>query len=152
KKDQGITGQLKKVDVTAGTFTLTVRVSKTETADKEFKVGPDTQVIVFVEKERKELTGKEGLKNEQFKEGATVTVLTNRENKVTAVQVGKVAEKKVGKKTEEQVALGKVKKVDAVAGVLTLTVRVSKTEEGDKEFKIGDATKITVFAGKEKQE
>src|SRR5262245_37103663 len=88
-KDQGTTGQVKKVDAAAGVLTLTIRVSKTESADKEFKVGPETKVVVFVGEERKELTGKDGLKNEQFKEGATVTVVTDGENKVTAVQVGK---------------------------------------------------------------
>src|SRR5262249_15253821 len=143
---------LKKVDVNAGTLTLTVRVSKTETADKEFKVGADTKVIVLVGDERKELTGKDGLRNEQFKEGATVTVLADGESKVTAVQVGKGGDKKGSKAPAEQTALGKVKKVDAVAGTLTLIVRVSKTEEAEKEFKIADATRITVVAGKEKQE
>ena len=151
KKDQGTTGQLKKVDASAGTITLAVRVSKTESADKQFTVGPDTKVIVFVGKEKQELAGKVGLKDEQFKEGATVSVLTEGD-KVTAVQVGKGSGKKGSKEAAEQAALGNVKKVDAVAGTLTLTVRVSKTEEGEKEFKIGDATRITVFAGQEKQE
>lgn len=151
KKDQGTTGQLKKVDAAAGTITLAVRVSKTESADKQFNVGPDTKIIVFVGEEKQELAGKVGLKNEQFKEGATVSVLTEGD-KVTAVQVGKGSGTKGVKEAAEQAALGKVKKVDAVAGTLTLTVRVSKTEEGEKEYKIGDATRITVFAGKEKQE
>jgi hypothetical protein len=151
KKDPGVTGQVKKVDAAAGVFTMTVRVSKTETADKEVKVGADTQVIIFVGDERKVLAGLEGLKNEQFKDGAAVTVLADGD-KVTAVQVGKGAGPKAGKGSSEQMTTGKVKKVDAAAGTLTLTVRVSKTEDGDKEFKIGDATKITVFAGKEKQE
>src|SRR5688500_2703364 len=52
KKDQGTTGQLKKVDAAAGTITLAVRVSKTESADKQFTVGPDTKVIVFVGEEK----------------------------------------------------------------------------------------------------
>ena len=151
KKDQGTTGQLKQVDAAAGTITLAVRVSKTESADKQFTVGPDTKIIVFVGEAKQELAGKVGLKNEQFKEGATVSVLTEGD-KVTAVQVGKGSGKKGSKEAAEKAAPGKVKKVDAVAGTLTLTVRVSKTEEGEKEFNIGDATKITVFAGKEKQE
>jgi hypothetical protein len=138
--------------VAAGIVTLTIPVSKSETADREFKVGPDTQIVVFVGEERKALTGKDGLKLEQFKEGATVTVQTDGECKLTAVQIGKGGGKKEGKGPGEQTIQGKVKKVDAVAGVLTLTVPVSKTEQGDKEFKIGDATKITVFAGKDKQE
>lgn len=152
KKDPGVTGQVKKVDAAAGVFTMTIRVSKAESADKEVKVGAATQVIILVGEERKVLAGPEGLKNEHFKEGATVTVLADGDKKVIAVQVGKAARTKEGKGAAEQMATGKVKKVDATAGTLTLTVRVSKTEDGDKEFKIGDATKITVFAGKEKQE
>ncbi len=50
-----------------------------------------------------------------------------------------------GKKKNKTVQ-GTVKKVDAATGTLTVTVKGKKgTEPTDKEFKVDDATKVTVF-------
>lgn len=46
---------------------------------------------------------------------------------------------------------GKIKKVDAKEGTITVTVKVKK-EEMDKEFKIAEDTKITIQDGDNKQE
>ena len=43
KKEPGITGQLKKVDAAAGTFTLTVRVSKSRTAMRPRSKSPSNR-------------------------------------------------------------------------------------------------------------
>jgi hypothetical protein len=47
---------------------------------------------------------------------------------------------------------GKVKKVDAVTGTLTITVMKKGEAAMDKEFKIGADVKVVVWAGSEKKE
>ncbi len=55
-------------------------------------------------------------------------------------------------KKKNKTAQGTVKKVDAATGTLTVAVKGKKgTEPTDKEFKVDDTTKVTVFAeGQEK--
>jgi Cu/Ag efflux protein CusF len=87
KKGQTVTGTIKKVDAAAGTITLTIK-SKKETIEKEFKVADTTRVVVFAGTEKKELSGKDGLKAEQLKEGTQVAVVTDAEGKVTEIRIG----------------------------------------------------------------
>src|SRR5262249_54802446 len=122
-KGQQVAGKIKKLDAAAGTLTVAVQLKKGETQDRECKLG-DAKVVVFDGKEKKELTAKDGLKNEHVKEGAAVTVLSDREGKVTAVQVGQPAAKKPEKGEKGRQVAGKIKKVDAAASVLVVTVKV----------------------------
>ncbi|HZT81184.1 MAG TPA: hypothetical protein VFA26_13225, partial [Gemmataceae bacterium] len=54
-------------------------------------------------------------------------------------------------KKKGQSVSGTVKKVDAATSTLTVTIK-KKKETMDKEFKIGDTTKVVVFSGDEKKE
>jgi hypothetical protein len=96
KKGQMAQGVIKKVDASTGTLTVTVK-NKRESADKEFKVGDTTKITVVAGENKVELTGKDGLKNEQFKEGTPVAILTDESGKVTEVRIGTGRKKKENK-------------------------------------------------------
>jgi hypothetical protein len=68
---------------------------------------------------------------------------------VVAVVIGVGAAQAADKKAKP--VMGKVKKVDAANGTLTVTVKKKKETE-DKEFKIADTTKVFVMDGDEKKE
>lgn len=95
KKGRGAQGKIKKVDAATGTITVTVtnRKEKTE-MDREFKITDSTKVVVVKGEDRKELTGNDRLKNDEFKEGATVRITLGEDDKVTEVAVGTFPVKK----------------------------------------------------------
>jgi hypothetical protein len=88
KKATKVSGVVKKVDAEKGVITVTVKKSKTETEDKEFKVEEATKFVFLGEAQKKELSSKEGIKDPTLKEGAPI-VLTVEDGKVTSIQVGK---------------------------------------------------------------
>lgn len=92
-KEKAVKGTVKKIDAATGTITVTVKMKK-ETADKEFKIDDATKVIVFAGDEKKELAGKDGLKAEQLKEGAVVTIMADDAGKVSQLQIGGPGKKK----------------------------------------------------------
>jgi hypothetical protein len=95
KKGQNVNGVIKKLDAATGTLTVTVKAKNDPAGkDMEFKVEDTTKVTVYAGEDKKELAGKEGLKNEQFKEGAKVTVVLDDSKKVTEVRIGTPAKKK----------------------------------------------------------
>src|SRR5262249_31332523 len=69
-KSRAAKGTIKKVDADKGILTVAVKSKKTEATEKEFKISDDTQVVIFSGKSKTELTGKAGLKNDRFQEGA----------------------------------------------------------------------------------
>lgn len=90
KKNKTVQGTVKKVDAATGTLTVTVKGKKgTEPTDKEFKVHDATKVTVFSEGQEKpkQLTGKDGLKDAQIKEGTKVAVVTDSDGKVVQIRV-----------------------------------------------------------------
>jgi hypothetical protein len=152
KKGQAVAGTVKKIDAAAGTLTVAVKQQK-EMVDKEFKIDDATKVIVFAGQDKKELSGKDGLKAEQLKEGALVTIASDAAGKVAQIQVGlSKAEVKAAKPKKGQAVAGTIKKVDAAAATFTVAVKSKVEPAADKEFKIDDATKIVVAAGEEKKE
>jgi hypothetical protein len=95
KKGTNYSGVIKKIDAAAGTLTVTVKGKKGEEAkDMEFKVDDTTKVTVFQGEDKTTLSGKAGLKNDQFKEGAKVMVKTDTDNKVSEIQLGSAPKKK----------------------------------------------------------
>jgi hypothetical protein len=96
KKEKALRGTIKKVDVTAGTFTVAVKSKKTEATVKEFKLAPDTPIIVLSGTERKEFTAKDGSKIDGLKAGAAVTVVTAKKDssQVKEVRLGETKKKK----------------------------------------------------------
>jgi hypothetical protein len=93
KKGQAAQGTIKKVDAATGTLTVTVK-NKKESADKEFKIGDATKITVFAGDAKQDLTGPAGLKNEQFKEGAVVGIISDESGKVLEVRIGTPKKKK----------------------------------------------------------
>jgi hypothetical protein len=96
KKGQVFRGAIKKVDAKEGTLTVAVKAKKAGTTDKQFKLSASTKVVVASGESKSKLTGLEALKNEGFKEGAAVTVVTDQNDatKVTKVQLGGAKKKK----------------------------------------------------------
>ncbi len=66
--------------------TLRLSVPKIVTEDKDFPIDDSVRVIVFSGNDKKELTGKDGLK--EIKEGSRVSVRVDAGGKVIAVVVG----------------------------------------------------------------
>ena len=100
KKNTIVQGTVKKVDAATGTLTVTIKGKKgTEPTDKEFKVHDATKVTVFSEGQEKpkQLTGKEGLKDTEIKEGAKVAVVTDDAGKVVQIRVNQPKKKKENK-------------------------------------------------------
>ena len=89
KKGTTVTGIVKKVDADKKVITVTVRKSKTESEDKEYKIEETTKFVVISGTDKQELTAKEGIKNEQLKEGAGIAITVDESGKVTQVQFGK---------------------------------------------------------------
>jgi len=54
-------------------------------------------------------------------------------------------------KGKKKGVVGKVKTVDAAAGIITVTVK-QKQEKVDKNFKIEDTSKVVIFNGDDKKE
>src|SRR5262249_21385670 len=99
KGEQGVQGQLKKVDAATGSLTVlqSIVVAKGQPAEQkevEYKIDDATKVIVFSGDEKKEFAGKVGLKNEQVKEGAVLFLVMAGEAKVTELRVGTPPRKK----------------------------------------------------------
>jgi hypothetical protein len=95
KKNMTVNGTIKKVDAATGTLTITVKKKNEEAKDMEFKVSDTTKVTVYspTTAEPTKLVGKDGLKNEVFKEGAKVAVVTDADNKVVEVRYGQPKKK-----------------------------------------------------------
>jgi hypothetical protein len=90
KKKKGTTaaGTIKKVDADKGVITVTVKKKKDQTEDKDFKVEEATKFVIFVGEDKKEASGKDGLKNENVKEGAKIAVVSDEDGKVTQIRIG----------------------------------------------------------------
>jgi hypothetical protein len=88
-------GAIKKVDANAGTLTIRIRLKKVD-AEKEFRITNDSKIMVGTGDAKKELTGQEGLRNDQLKEGTVVTVTTDQvdSSKVKEVRLGGTTKKK----------------------------------------------------------
>lgn len=86
----GARGTLKSVDPVAGTLTVNVRSRQDPNgAEKTFRVEEDTTIASFVGEAKKELKGRDGLRDPQFKPGACVAVITSEDGgKAVSVQVG----------------------------------------------------------------
>jgi hypothetical protein len=97
KKAHGITGVVKSINATSGILTLTVKHKKA-TTDRDFTISTATRFLIFDGTQKMEIAGKDGLKNEQLKEGVTVTVHADQDGKATLVRVG---QHKKGKKAQD---------------------------------------------------
>ena len=143
KKAHPVNGVIKTVDPATGALTVTAKVKK-ETKDVDFTLDDSVKVVVYAAaNDKKELAGKDGLKNEEVKVGANVRVISD--------DAGKVTELDVGMKPKPKTAKGKIKKVDAAGGVLTVTVK-KKKQDTDMDFTVEDATKVVIYTGDQKQE
>ena len=94
-KNTTVNGTIKKIDAATGALTVTVKKKNEEAKDMEFKVNDTTKVTVYAPTtgDATKLTGKDALKNPEFKEGAKVKVVTDADNKVVSVQIGQAKKK-----------------------------------------------------------
>jgi hypothetical protein len=93
KKGKALTGKITKIDAAKGTLTVKVKVKK-EKKDLEIKVDETTKVFQFIGAQKKDLSGKDVLKNELFKEGARIQIVADKQNKVREVRLGDFSKKK----------------------------------------------------------
>jgi hypothetical protein len=135
-------GTVKKVDAEGGTLTIAVKSNK-ETTEKEFTLTDSTKINVFDGDDKRQWTGKKGLKDDAIKEGKRVTVVSDADGKVTLVRVGT---------PKEQWTHGTLKKVDADAGTLTLAIKDKKGGTTSKDFTVTGTTKVVVVDGKDRKE
>jgi hypothetical protein len=84
KDGKEVKGTIKKIDAEKGVITVTVKVKK-ESMDKEFTITDKTKFTIMEGDDKKEMTGKDGIKG--LKEGAAVA-LTADGDKVTEIKVG----------------------------------------------------------------
>lgn len=101
KKGKNVAGTIKKVDAATGTLTITIKSKKDGEMDKDYKVTDSTKVVVVKGEDRKELTGNDRLKNDEFKEGARVRITLGEDDKVTEVAVGTFPAKKKKEKSDK---------------------------------------------------
>src|SRR5262249_27381100 len=83
KKGETVTGRIKKVDPSAHMIIVTVGETK-EPPDRQFILRKDTKFVFYsgAGKKQKAASRLEAYKNEDFKEGARVTVVTDGPGKV----------------------------------------------------------------------
>ncbi|HEY7157348.1 MAG TPA: hypothetical protein VH575_25565 [Gemmataceae bacterium] len=96
KKGHAVAGTVKKVDASAGTLTVATKKKKVK-EDQQFTVGDSAKVVVANGADKKELSGKDGLKS--VKEGDKVRVQADEAGNVISLQVGALAKK--GKKAKK---------------------------------------------------
>jgi hypothetical protein len=96
KKGHAVAGTVKIIDAAGGTLTITTKKKKVQ-EDKEFKIGDTAKVVVVNGTDKKELSGKDGLKS--IKEGDKVRVQADEAGNVVSIQVGDFAKK--GKKAKK---------------------------------------------------
>jgi Cu/Ag efflux protein CusF len=85
KKGQAVAGTVKTIDATAGKLTVSVKKKKM-VEDKDFTVGDNVKVVTFSGADKKQLTGKAGLKD--IKTGDKVRVQIDGTGNVVSLQVG----------------------------------------------------------------
>jgi hypothetical protein len=94
---KNVAGKITKVDAASGTITVAVKAKgEKEAKDTTFTITDDVKVMILDGEQKKEMVGKEGLKDAKFKEGEMVTIKTDEAGKVLGVQIG------AGKKKEKK--------------------------------------------------
>jgi hypothetical protein len=88
KDGETVKGRVKKVDPSAQQLIVTVDVEKAAQKDRTFDVIDSTKFVFTSGGKRKEVKGKAGFDHEALKEGATVTVVTDKAARVVEVRVG----------------------------------------------------------------
>src|SRR5262245_18452833 len=83
-------GTISSVDPAVGTLTVNARSRQNPAGEeKTFQVEDDTTITSFVGEAKKELKGKDGLRDPPFKAGSLVAVRTSEDGgKVVSIQVG----------------------------------------------------------------
>jgi hypothetical protein len=89
-RGSGARGTVEKVDPIAGTLTILVRSRQNPDAvEKTFQVADDTTITSFLGEAKKEMKGRAGLSDPQFKRGSRVSVTTSEDgNTVLNIEVG----------------------------------------------------------------
>jgi hypothetical protein len=150
KAGKRITGKIKKADAKKGTLTITVK-GKGKSKDVDVKVTKQTRFMALPGGGApKMLTGTAGLKAKEFKAGTLVTVILDDDDNARLITsaAGRGRGPRGGPGFGPPGAIvGKVKKIDAKKGVLTVTIK-RKGKDKDVDLKIDDETRFTIFTGK----
>jgi hypothetical protein len=84
---EAIKGKIKKVDPTAHMLLVTLEGKKVP-PDRQFQLPESTRFVFYSGSGKKEMSRKEAYANKELKEGARVSVFTDREGKAAEVRVG----------------------------------------------------------------
>jgi hypothetical protein len=141
---QTVRGKITKIDPARGM--LTVLPPRNDAKEVQVEVTGDTRFVSFNSQERKQYTGKAGLKAPEFQVGTMVHAFYTADGKARSVTAFAGSSRPEGA-PERPLVHGKVKHIDLKKGVLTLT---AKTNGEDKEvaMRFSDDTTFIVV-GKE---
>jgi len=89
-RGSGVRGTVARVDAATGSLTMKIRNRQDEgEVEKTFQVDDDTTITSYQGEAKKELKGRAGLSDPQFKAGSRVAVTTSEDgSKVLSIQVG----------------------------------------------------------------
>ena len=85
KKNQMVKGTIKSIDVKAMVLVVSQKV-KNETVDRQLDIKADTEFVITVGKETKEVSGREGLSLLESSVGAQVSVKCDKDVNVLQVK------------------------------------------------------------------
>jgi hypothetical protein len=87
---RGARGTVEKVEPATGSLTIKVRSRQNaEGVERTFQVVDDTTITSYVGEAKKELKGKAGLRDPQFKQGSRVSVTAGEDDSTAqSIQVG----------------------------------------------------------------
>jgi hypothetical protein len=153
-------GIVKEVDVDKDVLTVKT-TDKVKPRDLEVKVDKNTRFVVMPGKGKspKEYKGKAGLKAKELKPGAMVRISRDPEGRQVVMVMNMPRPKSIDddepiepvKPAKTKTHTGKIKKVDAEKGTLTLTVK-EDDEETEVVVKVSDKTKFVSGPKDDKKE
>jgi hypothetical protein len=88
-----VRGTVERVDPATGSLTVKVRTRQNaEEVERSFQVAEDTSITSYIGEAKKEMKGKAGLRDPQFKQGSRVSITTSEDGStVQSIQVGDLA-------------------------------------------------------------
>ena len=86
KKNQMVKGTIKSVDVKNGVLVVNQKL-KSQSVERQLDIKDSTEFVIMIGKDKKELSGKDGLALLEGKEGAQVAVKCDKDVNVLKVTV-----------------------------------------------------------------
>jgi hypothetical protein len=140
-KFQTVSGKITKIDLARRLLTLLP--PRKDAKEVQVQVTDDTRFVSFSSQERKQYTGKAGLKAPEFQVGTTVHVFHTPDGKARSVTAF-VNSPRAASLQDRPLVNGKIKEIDLKKGVLTLMVRANG-EDREAALRISDDATFIVI-------